>query len=120
MLKPEEKRRRTFSKSFKLEKVKELESKKVTVVQLSRIYEVSGTAIYNWIKLYGNLKIKGERMVIEKESESRRVESLLVKVKELEHLLGQKQVEIEYLKRIIDTESELTGVDIKKKIELMS
>ena len=106
---------RTFSGTFKREKVKELEEKRITVAQLSRIYEVSRTAIHNWVRLYGSLKNKGERMVIEKESESKRTESLLLKVKELEQILGQKQVEIEYLNRIIKAESEKQGSDIKKK-----
>lgn len=111
------KQRRIFSESFKREKVKELETKKITVLQLSRIYEVSSTAIYKWINLYGDLKNKGERIVVEKESEANKTFKLLQKVKELEQLIGQKQVEIEYLKKIIEFESEKQGCDIKKNID---
>ena len=42
-----DKRHRIFSTSFKEEKVRELESKELTVSELSRLYEVSKTAIYN-------------------------------------------------------------------------
>jgi transposase-like protein len=115
MFRQEEKQRRTFSEAFKREKVKEIESKKITVIQLSRTYNVSSAAIYMWIKLYGSLKNKKERMVIEKECESKKTAFLLLKVKELEQLIGQKQVEIEYLKKIISKESEQSGIDIKKK-----
>ena len=117
MLGQKEKQKRTFSESFKREKVKEIEAKKITVLELSRIYEVSTPAIYKWIKLYSNLKSKGERMVIEKKSESRRTKALLEKVKDLEQLVGQKQVEIEYLNKVIETENNLQDVDIKKNIK---
>jgi len=53
--------------------------------------------------------------VIEKESEAKKTESLLKKVSELEQLLGQKQVEVEYLKKIVEFGSELTKTDIQKK-----
>ena len=117
MLQTEEKRMRRFSKSFKREKVSEIESKKITIAQISRIYEVSRTSVHKWISLYGKLKTKGERMVIEKASEARRTEALLEKVKELEQLIGQKQIEIEYLKKVIEYSSEAIGEDIKKKYE---
>ena len=115
MLQTEQKRRRTFSETFKREKVSELEAKKITISQLSRIYDVSRTAIHNWVNLYGRLKTKGERMVIEKESETKRTEFLLQKVKELEQLIGQKQVEIEYLNKVLELGSTAVGEDIKKK-----
>ena len=110
----ESKQRRIFSEAFRREKVKELETNEITVLQLSRTYEVSRAAIYKWIKRYGTLKSKGERMVVEKESEGNKTLKLLEKVKDLERLLGQKQVEIEYLKKIIESESEEKGYDLKK------
>jgi len=108
---------RTFSVPFKQEKVKEIESKQITVRQISRIYGVSSTAVYKWIMLYGSLQNKKERVVVEKESESYKTEQLLKKVAELEGLLGRKQVEVEYLKKVIDIGSEMVGVDLKKKYE---
>ena len=70
---------RTFSAEFKKEKV---------------------SAIRKWIRLYGKLG-KGERIVIEKESEAKKTEDLMKRVAEPERLLGQKQVELECLKKII-------------------
>lgn len=108
------KQNRTFSTTFKIEKVKEIEKKQVTVTQVCRLYDVSSTAVYKWIHRYGSTE-KGERIVIEKESEAQKTEGLLKKVAELEQLLGKKQVEIEYLKKVIDIGSEEVNVDIKKK-----
>jgi transposase len=109
------KRRRTFSIAFKQEKVKQIEDKKIKVSQICKLYGVTNPAVYKWIELYGSLKQKGERVVLEKESEATKTLELLKKVAELERLLGQKQVEVEYLKKVIEFGSEVTKTDIKKK-----
>ena len=54
-------------------------------------------------------------MVVEQESESARRRILESRVAELERLLGQKQVEVEYLKRVLEEGSRLVGEDLKKK-----
>ncbi|TCO00612.1 transposase [Natronoflexus pectinivorans] len=108
---------RTFSVAFKQEKVKEIETKQITVRQVARFYNVSSTAVYKWIRLYSNLHNKKERVVVEKESESYKTEQLLKKVAELEGILGRKQVEIEYLNKVIDISSDMTKIDLKKKFE---
>lgn len=105
---------RTFSPEFKKEKVLAIEKKQVTVAQISRLYNVSRSAVHNWIRFYGQTG-KGERIVVEKESEAKKTEDLLKKVADLERLLGQKQVEVEYLKKVIEVGSEEFKVDIKKK-----
>lgn len=112
--------RRTFSVAFKQEKVQQIEQKQVTVHQLSKLYGVTRSAIYKWVRLYGSFKQKGERIVVEKESEGKRTAELLKKVAELEQLIGQKQVEVEYLKKVVEFGSELTKTDIKKKYKPQS
>ncbi len=109
------KRRRTFSVAFKQEKVKQIESKQIKVLQICKLYDVSDTSVYNWIKLYGSCQQKGERIVIEKESEANKTGLLLKQVAELERMLGQKQIEVEYLKKIVEFGSDLTKTDIQKK-----
>ena len=111
---------RQFSTEFKKEKVKQIDEGKVTVLQLSRVYEVSTTAIYNWIRKYSRYAGENEKVVVQKESEETRTVQLLKKVAALEQLIGQKQVEVEYLKKVIEFGSELTETDIKKKFESRS
>ena len=106
---------RRFSEAFKREKVKEIEEKTITVLQLSRIYDVSPTAIYKWIRKYSKHKGKRERVIVEKESESYKTYQLHRKVAELERLLGQKEIEISYLNKVIETGNEMLGEDLKKK-----
>ena len=111
----EKKTIRHFSEAFKLEKVKMLENKQLTVKQLSKIYEVSDRAIYNWIHRYSTKIGKPERVVIEKESEGTKTLELMKQVANLERMVGRKQLEIEYLDKVIELGSEELGIDIKKK-----
>lgn len=106
---------RRFSEAFKIEKVKMLEDHQVTVKQLSRIYEVSEPAIYKWIRKYSNKISKSERIVVEKESEGAKTIALLQRLSTLERVIGQKQLHIDYLEKVIELGSEEAGIDIKKK-----
>lgn len=106
---------RQFSTEFKKEKVKQIDEGKITVSQISRIYEVSVTAVYKWVRQYSKYAGQNEKIVVEKLSEGAKTLELLKKVAELEQLVGQKQVEVEYLKKVIEFGSELTETDIKKK-----
>ena len=63
---------------------------------------------------------QNEKVVVQKESEQAKTILLLKKVAELEQLVGQKQVEVEYLKKVIEFGSEITETDIKKKFESRS
>jgi transposase-like protein len=108
---------RQFSTEFKKEKVKQIDEGKITVLQVSRIYEVSPTAVYKWVRKYSRYAGKNEVVVVQKESEHTKTLLLLKKVAELERLVGQKQAEVEYLKKVIEFGSEITETDIKKKFE---
>jgi transposase len=111
----EEKSTRHFSEAFKKEKVKMIEEKQMTVVQLSRIYEVTRSAIYKWIRQYSTKISKRERIVIEKESEGSKTIKLLNRLSELERTIGQKQLQIDYLEKVLELGSAEAGFDIKKK-----
>ena len=118
-----DRKRRIFSDEFKKEKVMEIEAGTLTITELSRDYSVGRTAIYQWLYLYcvrstryrySNQRKKGVRMVVEKESEGFRTAELLRKVSELERLLGQKQVEVEFLNRVIAEGDNHYKCDLKK------
>ncbi len=111
----EQKRIRHFSEAFKIEKVKMIEDGQFTVLQLSRIYQVTDAAIYKWIRKYSTLISKAERFVVEKESEGSKTLELLQKLAEFERKVGQKQLQIDYLEKVIELGSEEVGFDIKKK-----
>jgi transposase-like protein len=108
-------RTRYFSEAFKRGKVGELDRKVITVGELSREYQVSRSAIYKWIDQYSLMRKKSVRMVVEADSDTRRIQELKARVAELERLVGQKQFEIDFLCRQMDIASEQFNVDFKKK-----
>ncbi|MDT8442589.1 MAG: transposase [Desulfuromonadales bacterium] len=111
----EKRKIRHFSEAFKIEKVKMLEEGQVTVRQLSRIYQVTETAIYKWVRKYSTRISRSERIVVEKESEGSKTIELLQKIGDLERKVGQKQLQIDYLEKLLELGSEEAGFDIKKK-----
>jgi transposase-like protein len=104
---------RIFSTAFKKEKVELIEKGKLSVRDVSDLYEVSTTAIYKWVKKFSKLP-KDERIVVEKISEQQKNKDLIKMIQSLERSLGRKQLELDYYKTIVDLVSEETGEDIKK------
>ncbi len=109
-------RYRTFSDSFKQKKVRELELNQIRVCDICREYDVSSAAVYKWIDKYSILKAQGIRQIVEPMSDTAKLKALREEISELQKLLGQKQVEIEFKDKLIDIAEEMYGVDIKKKL----
>ena len=110
-----ERQRRHFSDSFKIQKVRELETDQTKVIEICSQYEVSQTAVYRWIEKFGIMKEKKERFIIESESDTRQLIELKKRLSELERIIGQKQIQIDFQNKMIDLAEETYGVDIKKK-----
>lgn len=105
---------RKFSNDFKRLRVREIEDGLATVRQISRAYRISSTAVYKWLKKYSSTIQPGERIVVELESEAARTLALQKRNEELERVIGQKQLQIDYYERLIVLASEELSVDIKK------
>jgi transposase-like protein len=106
---------RFFSEAFRRKKVEELDKKLTTVAEICKTYDVSDTAVYKWIYKYSLMRKKAVRMVVEPQSDTARIQALQQHISQLEQLLGQKQFEIDFLKKQMDLASEQYGVDLKKK-----
>lgn len=113
-----ERKRRRFSESFKLQRVRELESGQVRICEIKKEYDVSCTAIYKWINKYGMSKKKRpERLIVESESDAIKLQHLRKKIANLERTIGQKQVELDFKEKMIDLAEDHYNIDIKKKFE---
>ena len=112
----EQRRKRKFSESFKIQKVRDLEMKKVSIQELCKVYEVSKTSVHRWIEKYGQNQDKPERLLVETQSDTREILALRKKVAELERLIGQKQILLEFKDKMIEIAEDMYGVDIKKKL----
>ncbi|MCP1995929.1 transposase, partial [Flavobacterium sp. HSC-61S13] len=88
------KKQRVYSVEFKREIVSQFESGSYSVIQLSKLYEISNSLIYDWIYKFSNFNEKGQRVVEMKASSSEKLKALEKRIKELERAVGQKQIKI--------------------------
>ena len=56
-------------------------------------------------------------MVVQQDSEAVKTQELLKRVAELERILGQKQMEIDYQSKLIEIASKELEIDIKKSFK---
>ena len=106
---------RTFSEEFKRSKVTAIEHKLTTVSLLSREYGLSRSAIYKWLRKYSKHYQRATKVVVEMESEQEKTKKLQARIAELEQALGRKQMELDYLNKLIELEGKRLGEDLKKK-----
>lgn len=111
-----ERRKRYFSEDFKRRKVSEIDRNLVSIAEICREYQVSNVAVYKWIEKYSRMRKKKERMVVESKSDTRKLLQFKEHIKELEQLIGQKQIKIDFLEKMIELAQEEYGIDIKKKV----
>lgn len=107
---------RQFSESFKVKKVQEIERGITRISEICREYEVSDNAVRKWLTKYSTMKKKPERMIVESKSDTQTIIELKKQIAELERLLGQKQVQLDFKDAMIDVAEELYKIDIKKKL----
>jgi len=110
---------RIFSLELKKKLVEEIEFKKLKVRDVVNLYQVSMVSVYKWISKYSSLHKTGVTMVVESESKETRIDRLLDHIAELERTVGKKQLEIEFLNKVVDICSDELGYDVKKKCTTM-
>lgn len=110
-------RRRIYSEEFKLQIVKIYESGQRTALELTRDYGLAKQTVYRWIYQYSNYNRKSLQIVEYQDSQTHRVKELEAKVRELEQAVGRKQMNIDFLEKMIDLAKEQFEIDIKKNFE---
>lgn len=108
------KKSRIYSEEFKRELVKDFESGRFSVLQLEKLHGVNNVNIYSWIHKFSTFNEKGSRVVEMKNSSSAKLKQLETRVKELESVIGRKQITIDYLEKIITIANDELKIDIKK------
>lgn len=107
---------RYFSEDFKKKKVRELERNITSIPDICRTYSVSRTSVYRWIYKYSVMAKKQVKQVVEAKSDTQRIKALEARIKELERIVGQKQLLLEFQDKMIEIAESDYDVDIKKKI----
>lgn len=110
---------RNYSEDFKLKLVKEYESGENSVSDICKIYDIAPQSIYNWIYRYSRYNKKSIQVVEMKDSQANKIKELEARIKELERAVGQKQMNIDFLEKMIELADEHFKIDIKKNSETL-
>jgi transposase len=108
---------RRFSEEFKKQKVQEIQSKSTTISEVCKAYEVADTNVRKWIAKYSSNYQKGIVTIVESESDTKKLIEAKKRIAELERLIGQKQIQLEFKDKMIELAEEYYQIDIKKKFE---
>jgi len=107
---------RRFSEAIRRQTVKDIEGGKCSVLEASRELSATPGAIYKWVHLYSRYLLKNKIMVVEEKSEAYRSKELEKRLQEVEATIGRKQMEIDFLNKLIDMANEEYKTDIKKNL----
>jgi len=107
-------KKRVYAEDFKKEIVSIFESGKLSVIQIEKLYNINNKSIYDWIYKYSKFNEKGSRVVEMKTSNFNKIKELETRLQELERIVGQKQIKIDYLEKLIEIADKELGADIKK------
>ena len=112
--------RRIFSEQLKKKIIKDIDEGKTNVTGAGREYQVSNVAIYRWLKKYSAHLHPSTTIVMQMDSEQYRSRELEKKIAELESVIGRKQMEIDYLNKLIELSGKDLGIDLKKNINTVA
>jgi len=106
--------RRLFSEEFKKARIQEYEKGEYSVRELSRLFNIHEKVIYRWIYKYSTYNKKGAIIVEMKGSGKQKLKDYEKRIAELERALGQKQLNIDYLEKMIELAEDEYQIKIKK------
>ena len=110
----EERRRRRFSESFRREQVKLIESKKTTVSEVSKLYEVKSDNVWRWVKKFG-VKDYPSQIIITTPKEIDKLKEIEKENSHLKQIIADQQIKIIYYDKLMDFVKEKLGDDFEKK-----
>jgi transposase len=108
-------KKRVFSENYQRELVRLFELGKFSVLQLEKLYGIRISVIYRWIYKYSQFNEPGYRVIEMKQSSTAKLKAMEQRIKELEKIVGQKQIKIDFLEEMISVAKDELKIDIKKK-----
>lgn len=96
MAKKKLKQVRHFSPTIKKQVVALIEQKQLNVATAAREYGVHAQTIYNWIYRYSSYNANGGIMMVDKKHQQSQLAALQQQVQQLQSVLGQKQMQLDY------------------------
>jgi transposase-like protein len=106
--------RRIFSEEIKKRAIKDLTGKRTTIKALMNEHQVCRQTVYTWLYKYSPYHEQKCTLVVQMESEELKNSELRQRLAELERIVGQKQLEIDFLNKLLEIGSGELGFDLKK------
>ncbi|MBT1701618.1 transposase [Fulvivirgaceae bacterium PWU4] len=105
---------RVFSEDFKKSCVKDYETGQFSVQEMSELYHIQPVLIYRWIYKFSTYNKRRIKVVEMADSSKEKLKELQKRISELERIVGQKQLNIDFLEKMIELAKAQYGIDIKK------
>lgn len=106
--------RRIFSEELKKKVIKELVSNRTTMKRLMNEHQITANTVYRWLYKYSPYHERKCTLVVQMKSEEAKKLDLQNRIAELERIVGQKQLEIDFLNKLLEIGSSELGFDLKK------
>lgn len=107
-------KRREFSQQIKKKVVSEFRDGKYSVKELADLYHCAPQTVYRWIYKYSPADKPQINVVEMSKSSDQKVKNLQQKIADLERALGQKQIKVDFLEKMIELAEEDYDIDLKK------
>ena len=107
-------KRRTFSEQIKRQAVADFRTGKHTALDLAELYHCHHQTIYNWIYKYSPGDSPKVNVVEMSQSTDQKIKDLQTKIAKLERMVGQKQIRVDFLEKMIELAEEEYDLDLKK------
>lgn len=106
--------RRIFSEELKKKIVGDLVKKRTTINAVTLEHQVSAANVYRWLYKYSPYHSQKCTLVVQMESEEQKSHEMRQRIAELERIVGQKQLEVDFLNKLLEVGSKELGFDLKK------
>lgn len=77
-------------------------------------HQVSANTVYRWLYKYSPYHEQKCTLVVQMKSEEAKNQDLRARIAELERVVGQKQLEVDFLNKLLEIGSAELGFDLKK------
>lgn len=112
---------RSYSESFRLKVLSELEQGKYTKTEICQLYGIGIGTIYSWIRKYDKYSLMNKHIRIETMKEKDKIKELKKQISELKDLVVEKDLKLFVSDIYLEALSEELGFDnvedLKKKLE---
>lgn len=107
-------KRKIYSEQIKRKVVDDFRSGRHTALELSDLYHCHPQTIYNWIYKYSPGDSPQINVVEMSQSTDQKVKDLQAKIADLERMVGQKQIKVDFLEKMIELAESEYDLDLKK------